>query len=329
MLTGLTAYVSEALRNSCLDHADSGPFRRHYLGREIAADTWAVLQHRRPQQALVKQACSISHSMSKRRPVNLSAEQAASVSAHPEVRRLKEKLRKLSPRSKPYRKLQREIKNQKQRLKRQLQQKVREEWTNEQADDDIDRQLQGLGFATTEMDMKRDCRRHLKQEKLIEALNSQPHETLAMEHQRRTDAINAVSAYCSVIEMPVTRQSAAVSEPSCAIPLLEPEEESFQHMALMSVYPKTKSERPRRCFICVGNALRLDSEDLTLNTLCRIFYNSSDLNKHFRRSHLNLMQQNETMECPACSILIEGKSILLNHAETVHGIYLRYTLHLN
>ena len=267
--------------------------------------------------------------MSKRRPVNLSAEQAASVSAHPEVRRLKEKLRKLSPRSKPYRKLQREIKNQKQRLKRQLQQKVREEWTNEQADDDIDRQLQGLGFATTEMDMKRDCRRHLKQEKLIEALNSQPHETLAMEHQRRTDAINAVSAYCSVIEMPVTRQSAAVSEPSCAIPLLEPEEESFQHMALMSVYPKTKSERPRRCFICVGNALRLDSEDLTLNTLCRIFYNSSDLNKHFRRSHLNLMQQNETMECPACSILIEGKSILLNHAETVHGIYLRYTLHLN
>lgn len=62
-----------------LDHANSNPFQRHYLGRQIAADPYALIRGLEPQNALVQKSCSIGHSISKRRPVNLTPEQAASV----------------------------------------------------------------------------------------------------------------------------------------------------------------------------------------------------------------------------------------------------------
>ncbi|KAI8170245.1 hypothetical protein K4K49_004655 [Colletotrichum sp. SAR 10_70] len=80
--------VSAALRNLVMGHANSDPFRKHYLGRHVRVDLWGILRGQKPQHAIVKQACSISHSISKRRPIDLTAAQVASISTHP-LRRLK------------------------------------------------------------------------------------------------------------------------------------------------------------------------------------------------------------------------------------------------
>jgi hypothetical protein len=94
--------MSEALRNLALGHANSGPFQRHYLGRQVAADTWAILRGQKPQQALMKQACSVGHSISKRRPTDLTPEQAASVNTDPIIRRLQRELQDLRQGSEAY-----------------------------------------------------------------------------------------------------------------------------------------------------------------------------------------------------------------------------------
>ncbi|KAH8654664.1 hypothetical protein BGZ61DRAFT_524198 [Ilyonectria robusta] len=59
-------YASDAIRNLALDHDSSVPFQKHYLGRQLRLDTWAIIRGQRPQQALLKQACSIGHANSKR-----------------------------------------------------------------------------------------------------------------------------------------------------------------------------------------------------------------------------------------------------------------------
>jgi hypothetical protein len=74
--------VSDASTNLMLDHANSNPFQRHYLGRQIAAGPYALIRVLEPQNALVQKSCSIGYSISKRRPVDLRPEQAASVNFH-------------------------------------------------------------------------------------------------------------------------------------------------------------------------------------------------------------------------------------------------------
>ncbi|KAJ0358359.1 hypothetical protein COL26b_014499 [Colletotrichum chrysophilum] len=139
--------VSEALRNLAMGHGSSDPFQRHYLGRNISADLWGILRGQRPQQALMKQSCSIGHSISKRRPIDLTPDQSASIAMHPTIRELTKALRELPLGSKQYKEAKRAIRNEKQRLRRELKQKIRDEWTNKQATDDIERQIQGVGFA--------------------------------------------------------------------------------------------------------------------------------------------------------------------------------------
>ncbi|KAJ9129661.1 C2H2 finger domain protein [Pleurostoma richardsiae] len=243
--------VSDALRNLMLGHANSNPFQRHYLGREICADPWALLRGRTPQQGLVKQSCSVAHSISKRRPLNLTAEQSASVLIHPLIRKLTGELRGLPQDSARYLNTRRKLRNAKQTLRRELRERIRDEWTDEQAVDDIRRQLRGIGFA-----------------KPIAA-----------------DA--APTAYCVVQEGRTVRRagatSAAVAAPSAAS---EPPQDSPVILAATSIFVKDEKERPRRCFLCVGAALALELDHPLVEDLIHEFYTPSDLSKHFRRKHL-------------------------------------------
>ncbi|KAK1973843.1 hypothetical protein LZ30DRAFT_787473 [Colletotrichum cereale] len=116
--------VSEALRNLVLGHASSHPFRHHYLGREIGADLRGILRGQNSQQALIKQSGSIDHSISKRRPTDLTQEQSASIATHPTIRRLATALRRLPQRSKAYKDARQEITSEKQRLRRELKQSI-------------------------------------------------------------------------------------------------------------------------------------------------------------------------------------------------------------
>jgi hypothetical protein len=103
-----------------MDHANSVPFQKHYVGREICADTWGILRGKKPQQALIKQACNVSHTISKRRPIDLTTEQVASVSTHPSIKKLERDLRKHPQGSKQYGEARRKLRNEKQNLKRAL-----------------------------------------------------------------------------------------------------------------------------------------------------------------------------------------------------------------
>lgn len=326
-LTLVAADISEALRNLAMGHANSTPFQRHYLGREIGADTWAILRRQKPQQALITQACSVGHSISKRRPTDLTPEQLVSINSDPLIKRLERDLRSHRQGSKKYMELRRELRNEKQRLKRQLKQKVRDEWTAEQAVDDIERQLQGVGFAKQATADTNVSPQRPAQKRLMEALTAPLGNTLEGQYRRRDNAIGAIVAYCVVEEAHTIQRpkSSVASSPTC---ISDPPVRSLQHVALMSVFVKNEKDRPRRCFICVGKALGLAPDDPAITTLTRQFYTPGDLNKHFRRSHLSNMGKGGLIECPACSITLDHKQHLLTHAQIVHGIHLHHQQHI-
>lgn len=116
----LEAHVSDATRNLALDHASPAPFQRNYLGRAIPLDLWGIMRCQNPQHALMKQSCTTGHSISKRRPVNLTTKQAVSVITHPTIKRLEKKLHGRPPTSNAHQEIRRKIRNEKERLRRDL-----------------------------------------------------------------------------------------------------------------------------------------------------------------------------------------------------------------
>ncbi|KAL2127862.1 hypothetical protein VTI74DRAFT_10075 [Chaetomium olivicolor] len=308
--------ISDALRNLCLGHANSVPFQRHYLAREICADTYAVVLGERPQQALITQSCSIAHSISKRRPITLTPEQVASVCTDPRIREMERKRRQVRS-SKERIKATRKIKNAKQRIKNALLKKTREEWTVKQAVDDIERQLRGEGFAPQPTDSL--CPpQHPAQKRLVAAITAPAEQTLEGQFRRRNNAIHAIIAYCSVEEGRTPCRPGTVATKS-ARRLEDPIAGSPLYAAALSVFVHDEKERPRRCFICIGNAMSLAPDDPNVEKLIDEFYTSSDLSKHFRRRHLKNLRASDKIECRVCCMSLDNKMHLQNHAHRIHG----------
>ncbi|KAF4480421.1 hypothetical protein CGGC5_v011005 [Colletotrichum fructicola Nara gc5] len=296
--------VSEALRNLAMGHGNSDPFQRHYLGRNISADLWGILRGQKPQQALLKQSCSIGHSISQRRPIDLTAEQSASVLTHPTIRSLTKAAMGLRPGSQQYKDTKRAIRNEKQRLRRELKQTVRDEWTDEQATDDIERQIHGVGFSEPSTgDFSRP--QQPAQKRLLTKLTAPLVATLEGQYCRRDNAIEAVSAYCTVQEgCAVRRPQHGPKEDRIPPSPVTPREGSSLYEATLSVFVANKKERPRRCFVCIGQALCLPADDeQRLNELSHEFYTPSDLTKHFR----------------LCDVALKNKMHFQRHAIEVHG----------
>ncbi|KAK1658505.1 C2H2 finger domain-containing protein [Colletotrichum godetiae] len=313
-----SADVSEALRNLVLGHASSEPFRHHYLGREIGADLWGILRGQKPQQALIKQSGSIGHSISKRRPTDLTQEQSASIATHPTIRRLTMALRRLPRGSKAYRDAKREINNEKQRLRRELKQSIIHGWTDNQAVDDIERQLRGDGF--TKPAVANTCRPQGPAQKLLViALTAPLIATLEDQYQRRDNAIDAVSVYCLVQEGCTMRRPRPLSKNSPSTPPSHGSEGSPLYLATLSIYARNTTERPKRCFVCIGQAHSLPPNDPRVDDLIQEFYSSNDLTRHFKRKHLSKMKDHDKTECKVCKMPLEHKMHLQNHAFTTHG----------
>lgn len=311
--------VSDALRNLALDHANSNPFQGHYLGRDIAADLWGILRGQRPQQALIKQSCSIGHSMSKRRPADLTAEQAASVNTHPLIRQMSRALGGLRRGSKQYKEARRQLRKEKQRLKRELKQKIRHEWTAKQAVDDIERQLQGKGFAE-DATVDASAPQPPAQKRLVEVLTAPVETTLEGQYRRRDKAIDAITAYCTVEEGLAVRQTKISSnELTLCPPTNDPPADDPRHIALMSTFVSSEKERPRRCFLCVGKALSLAPDDPYIGVLTREFYTPNDLTKHFKRKHLSNLRDGDEIQCRVCAMQLDHRMHLQNHALRIHG----------
>ena len=292
------------------------PFQRHYLSREICADTFAIVLGETPNQALVTQSCSIAHSTSQRRPTKLTAEQVSTIENDPEIVKMRRRLQRMQPRSEPYKNTYRKLRNAKQRKANAILQDVREEWTDIQAVKDIERQLRGEGFAPVPEDISTQLQ-HPAQKRMIEALTAEVQPTLEGQYRRRNRAIHALIAYCTVEEGPVARvRNGGAAKKSTA---RETAAHSALELATLSVFVSDSKQRPTRCFWCVGKARFLPLEDPRIPGLIHEFHGPSDLTKHFRRRHLGNFRDDVTIQCPVCKLPLEHKMHLQNHALRIHG----------
>ncbi|CAJ2507922.1 Uu.00g091080.m01.CDS01 [Anthostomella pinea] len=319
-LNQIVTDVSEALCNLTLDHTNSTPFQKHYLSHAVCADLWEILCGQKPQQALLKQSCSVGHSMSQRRPVDLTPKQAVYVNTDPNVTRLTRQLKNLRLGTKQQIDAQRELRNLKQRLKRLLLKKIREDWTDEQAIDDIEHQLQGVAFTKPVPADITYCPQLPAQKRLVKALTAPVDPTLEGQYRRRDDAINVIITYCSVEEGRTSRRKfTSPTKEAQSKPTHGPPEDNPLSIARLSVFVRNDRERPKRCFLCIGAALSLEPDDPRAEALMYEFYTPRDLTKHFKRKHLSLLAQDSKPEYKVCDFTLSSKMHLQNHALRVHG----------
>ncbi|KAI7758874.1 hypothetical protein LZL87_014215 [Fusarium oxysporum] len=325
--------ISDGLRNLMLQHANSRTFEKHYLGRVVPVDTMAVVSHKEQQKALMRQACSIGYSASKRRPTHLTAEQSASINDDPKIQDLlRQRECLLSKGNKSdkvrtrLRKISKDIQSEKARLRRKRKDQVRKIWSREQAVTDIERQLAGKTFEEPPISPS-DEDAHPAQKRLYEALTAPATSTIESEYRRRNNAILSVMSYCSVQEPPLppmTRYKAVATKKD--VSNLHDSDSTAKDIAssalgdaITSVFVKSRMERSRRCFLCVGRATTLQPSDPAIDKLIKPFYSTGDLSRHFKRHHLSNLQPNEKLHCRLCDEALDNKMHLQNHAETVHG----------
>ncbi|EGU82783.1 hypothetical protein FOPG_16000 [Fusarium oxysporum f. sp. conglutinans race 2 54008] len=323
--------ISDGLRNLMLQHANSRTFEKHYLGRVVPVDTMAVVSHKEQQKALMRQACSIGYSASKRRPTHLTSEQSASINDDPKIQDLlRQRECLLSKGNKSdkvrtsLRKISKDIQSEKARLRRKRKDQVRKTWSREQAVTDIERQLAGKTFEDPPTSPS-DEDAHPAQKRLYEALTAPATNTIESEYRRRNNAILSVMSYCSVQEPPLppmTRSKAIATQKDVSNlhdNTTKDTASSALGDAITSVFVKNRTERSRRCFLCVGRATTLEPSDPAAHGLIKPFYSSGDLSRHFKRRHLSNLQPNEKLHCRLCNETLDHKMHLQNHAEMVHG----------
>jgi hypothetical protein len=291
----------------------------------------AVVSHKEQQKALMRQACSIGYSASKRRPTHLTAEQSASINDDPKIQDLLRQRESLNSKGNKsdkirirLRKISKDIQSEKARLRRKRKEQVRKIWSREQAVTDIERQLAGKTFEEPPFSpLDQDA--HPAQTRLYEALTAPVTNTIESEYRRRNHAILSVTSYCSVQESPLppmTRYKAVATKRDMTNQhdnITKDATNSALGDAITSVFIKSRTERSRRCFLCVGRATTLQSSDPATQRLIKPFYSSGDLSRHFKRHHLSNLQPKEKLHCRLCDETLENKMHLQNHAETVHG----------
>ncbi|KAI8164751.1 hypothetical protein K4K49_004658 [Colletotrichum sp. SAR 10_70] len=228
-------------------------------------------------------------------------------------RRLAKRIKKLPRESKERKEAQRQMRNEKQRLKREMLQETRETWTDEQAVADIESQLQGKGFVKS-VAVHRPCPpQRPAQKRLLKALTAPLVMTLEAQYRRRDNAIDAIVAYCTVQEGCTLKLDTVPASPG------NPPEGTRLHDALSSGFFTNTKERPRRCFICIGQAFSLPRDDgHQLDVLTREFYSSNDLTKHFRRKHMSKVADGDKIECKACDVMINNFNKKVHFNKKMH-----------
>ena len=309
----------------------------------MAIDSNAIVRRQKPQTALLQRACGVGHNKSRRRPYDLTSEQAASIKRHPiivKLRRRYEALRRGG--SKTDAASARVIYHREsERLRRNLRNKIRADWTTQQAIADIESQLHGRKLPEVQSDPGPP--RSPAQELLLVAIAA-PQETTVEGHlRRRNTAISAVARYCKVVEPPVRRKTQlrlvsngihpTVSDiPAQATKASSPlhrtsgmlqtrslHSSTLDEAIILSVFVRSQEERSRRCFLCVGDAMGRHPEDPSIEYLTHEYYSSSEVSRHFNTRHLRYAQPGRIW-CGACEMSLDNEQHLQNHALTIHGI---------
>ncbi|KAG6358485.1 hypothetical protein INS49_014369 [Diaporthe citri] len=232
-------------------------------------------------------------------------------------------LSKMPKRTPAYRKAAKELSSAKMRLRRSMKARMRAEWGAKQAVqvEDIEIQIQGNGFAASPNDTRKSRPMSSPLRRLVTALTAPlPPQDLAAQFQRRTEAVLAVMAYCEVIERPSSKVIEARPRPP-AIELQQQKHADAVELLRRSVFCKP-GQRLRRCFICVGKALSLPSDDPNIPDLCHTYAGHRESKRHFISKHLSKLEPNQKVVCPVCipKKVLKHKDHFRNYAESVHGI---------
>ena len=342
--------VSDALRNLIMHHADTRTFLKYYLDRRIDKNLPAIIRGLNPEDDIMRAACRMSRTIDPKRPQELTTAQSSSVNQQPEIlalirRRdgLRQQLgRPLSRHQgtaeyEEYRKLNQGLACARQRARDILLSQIQNAHDQEQPMLEVQRQLSGAKLAET-MSEKLEHSEEVSwpQKRLIESLLTLPRSTLEEEMSRRTDAIDAVAAYCLFEEgdtcrLPRDKRSAGeciVAKPEHSTDEgSDNETPSFQadkllESAIQSVMKdgpnrngkRTKAdERPRICFICLGQP------NLDLNKRVQRFATHGDVSKHIKRKHLRHSAMDSSRTCNLGGLQFLEIMHLQRHAIDVHS----------
>ncbi|KAL9633054.1 MAG: hypothetical protein Q9204_003553 [Flavoplaca sp. TL-2023a] len=313
-------------------HADTRTFLRHYLSRQVTADTLAIVRGLEPQDVVMHAACRMSRSIDPQRLRKLTRAQALSVNEDPDVRSLvqhrailKDCLGYRATQNEEYCLLGREIAKTRQRKRHALLPEVQRRWDKQQAVADIEFQLAGGKFQPDWYKIVDATNgRSFEHKRLIQTGMTLPVANLEEELSRRHAAIAAVMAYCQVEEGGPRRDrntypdagwappnSSIEKRPNAASQNTQaPEEYDILDKAMLSVFYE---KRPTLCFLCLARKkLPLDKRVYRFRTL-------GELSKYFRRRYLENIRDDDTIECGVCNMPLDDKMYLQNYALRIHG----------
>ncbi len=311
-------------------HSDTRTFLKHYLSRRIETDIQSIYRGLEPQTEIMRAATRMSRWIDTRRPRELTTEQKASIDRDPEVRELirrRDHLKRLvvgpiagCKGTRGYDKLQKskqEVVKAKKRRTYALLKEVRQTFDDEQAVIDIERQLSGVAVDEDAKEMLATEEGMLPEQIfLLEKLMTWPtSSSLEAESRRRSEAINAVTAYCRVEEggsrrgRKPKRLGQHVGQPAS-----EPVNEEARSTSLLKAALEhlRQATRPVACFLCYGN------QNLPIDRRIKRYNRPQDLTRHFRDDHLKRLEEGERIRCGFCEVKLEHKMHLQNHARMAH-----------
>ena len=266
----------------------------------------------------MRAASGMSRTIDRRRPWKLSQSQKTEVNRHPEVRlvrRRQERLREVIKNKygtitrlkgsiiyDQYQKALRSYRNMKRRQEDRLLQEIKTKFKIEQPVADIERQLEGLPVA----EEPEGTQSHVFPERVrvIDTLFTFATDTTEQEYERRSAAINALVALCSL------QGAHRLYRQKTGQPYQEPLPQQFPSLS-DSLGIECK---PTQCIFCLGR------EEIPSEKRLKCFHSRGDLKKHIFRHHFSHHQSGVPIDCPhpRCKISLSTTSHLQNHAEMVH-----------
>lgn len=274
---------------------------------------------------MVREAASFGYRRSARRPLDLTPEEVAALKQDPEYKHYERRVQMTAPGTSEYLQARRELSATLKRLRYAATKKlIGKDWTEKQAVDDIVNQIEG-GPAndTTRRRVPRPM--NPAQQAMLDALYQPMTTTLQGQLQRRTNAVQAVAAYCAVQEPPANKILEKAYKPAARAPKLSTAEERAAKVVRLRKMATVayEDQKLRMCFICVAQAIQLPPSDPNVTRLCHEFSQSSSLRRHFASCHLQFFDPSARPDpCPLCTPKVRFKNIaqFRSHAQVVQGV---------
>lgn len=301
-------------------------FQKNYLSRYITVDTQAAYRGLEPQTVLMRAASGMSRTIDRRRPRKLNAAQQSEVDRHPEVKLLRRAQTRLKLFIKReygpivsmkgtsiydnYQRAYHDHRNTRRRHGKVLLKEVKARYKREQPVIDIQRQLKGLPIIE-EKTVGAEDYVFAERVRVIEALFTFATSSPEEECKRRAEAINALTALCSLQE----GSRSCRPKRSASITKLERDEKPTTVPPPRSLSDTILIKYELfQCIFCLG------CEGLPTEERLRSFYAYGDLKKHFHRKHLRHHPRDEPIDCPhpRCDVTLDNVMLLQNHAQVVH-----------